>query len=373
MFENRTPQERSPALDVIRCVACFTVVSVHFFNRVGFFSEPVNNRRMALMVGIRSASMICVPLFMILSGYLLCRKKPERSFYGKIWKTVVIYLLCGVACQIFRAVNSGALPPLRELLILFVNFEASPYGWYVEMYIGLFLLIPFLNLLYLHTPTLAWKRRLIGILILLTAMPGLLNCFSIESVAWWRAPASSDYYLPLIPDWWIRIYPITYYFIGCYLREYGCKLRTGTNLLLLLTSFLFVGLFNLWRSWGVTMQDGVWNAYSSILVLIPAVLLFTFFLNLKYQHMPRLLRRLFALCSELSLGAYLVSWIFDIIIYSRLNQLVPSINQRILYYPLFVPLVFVSSMLLSFLIQQIYRLLHHFAARLRKRKAPAAP
>ena len=30
----------------------------------------------------------------------------------------------------------------------FLNYEVIPYGWYIEMYICLFLLIPFLNLIY---------------------------------------------------------------------------------------------------------------------------------------------------------------------------------------------------------------------------------
>lgn len=371
MAESRVSQERSPALDVIRCVACFTVFSVHFFNRVGFFTETINNRRMAVMVFFRSASMICVPLFMLLSGYLLCRKKPERSYYGKIWRTVLIYLLSGIFCQFFRALHNGALPPVSELLRLFFSFEASPYGWYINMYIGLFLIIPFLNLAYQHTPTQGWKRQLIGFMVLLTALPGLLNCYSIDTPGWWRTPTSSASYLSIVPDWWIRLYPITYYYIGCYLREYGCGLRSGKNLLLLLAAFLFGGFFNLWRSWGVPMQDGVWNAYSSILVMIPTVLLFTLLLNLKYNRMPSFLRRLFALGSELSLGAYLVSWVFDVYLYTRLSQSVPVLHQRLSYYPLMVSLVFVCSMLVSFLIQQLYRLLHLLGVRLRRKNETA--
>ena len=33
----------------------------------------------------------------------------------------------------------------------------------------------------------------------------------------------------LIPDWWINIYPLTYYFIGCYLKEYQIKMKKHNN------------------------------------------------------------------------------------------------------------------------------------------------
>ena len=36
----------------------------------------------------------------------------------------------------------------------------------------------------------------------------------------------------LIPDWWIGIYPLTYYFIGCYLKEYKVTIIVAVPVLL---------------------------------------------------------------------------------------------------------------------------------------------
>ena len=46
-----------------------------------------------------------------------------------------------------------------------------------------------------------------------------------EKVDWFLNPTSSSEYGPIIPDWWVNIYPLTYYFLGCYLREYKFNLR----------------------------------------------------------------------------------------------------------------------------------------------------
>ena len=83
-------ENRNPALDVIRCVACFGVVAVHFLLKSGFYGEPVAGGRMIAMVFYRAAFMYCVPLFMILSGYLLCRKKLEWGFYKRIGKVLFV-------------------------------------------------------------------------------------------------------------------------------------------------------------------------------------------------------------------------------------------------------------------------------------------
>ena len=44
------------------------------------------------MVYIRSFFMFCVPLFLLLTGYLNCHKKPERSHYKKLGGTLYTYV-----------------------------------------------------------------------------------------------------------------------------------------------------------------------------------------------------------------------------------------------------------------------------------------
>ena len=70
---------RSSALDITRIVALFTVISVHFFLNNGFYSEPMFGKRMLVMTVMRSAFMICVPLFIMLTGYLMSRKSLSRG------------------------------------------------------------------------------------------------------------------------------------------------------------------------------------------------------------------------------------------------------------------------------------------------------
>lgn len=82
--------------------------------------------------------------------------------------------------------------------------SAIPYGWYIEMWIGLFLLTPFLNILYRHIPNQKQKLVLLGTLFLITALPDWTNRYGLH----------------LVPEFWVNCFPLFFYFAGAYIREY---------------------------------------------------------------------------------------------------------------------------------------------------------
>jgi len=61
--------------------------------------------------------------------------------------------------------------------------------------------------------------------------------------------------------------------------------------------------------------------------------------------------------SELCLGGYLLSWIFDETFYPYLLKKVALVTDRLEYYFLIVPTVFVLSLLLSYLLSKVQLLL----------------
>ena len=141
-------KRRNPAADIIRVLAFFLVVSVHFFLNNGFYSYAVEGNRMYIMTIMRSFFIICVPLFITLSGYLLQRKQLEKSYYKRIGKIIITYILASVFCVVYSILFLEQEFTIKTFILKVLNFSAAPYSWYVEMYIGLFLLIPFLNIVY---------------------------------------------------------------------------------------------------------------------------------------------------------------------------------------------------------------------------------
>ena len=65
---------RSVKLDLIRCIAVFEVISVHFFLNNGFYNQTIC-KSLFSQVCFRTLFMTCVPLFMILTGYLMNKKE----------------------------------------------------------------------------------------------------------------------------------------------------------------------------------------------------------------------------------------------------------------------------------------------------------
>lgn len=74
--------KRNLNLDLIRSIAVFSVLSVHFFLNNGFYEYPVDGGRMYMMVAMRTFFMICVPLFLILTGYLMNKKKLSIEYFS---------------------------------------------------------------------------------------------------------------------------------------------------------------------------------------------------------------------------------------------------------------------------------------------------
>ena len=219
---------RNSAMDIIRIVAVFTVISVHFFLHNGFYSQTVKGAEMYIMVLMRTFFSVCVPLFIILTGYLMSNKTLSKKYYSGIVKTLIVFVLATIVCMVFKTVKYGDPFTIKDFILNTLNFKGANYSWYIEMYIGLFLIIPFLNLAYNNLKDKKQKQILVLTMIGITILPTALNIFNFENASWWLDPKSSDTFSALIPDWWIGFYPITYYFTGCYLKEYGLKLKTST-------------------------------------------------------------------------------------------------------------------------------------------------
>ena len=140
--------KRNLNADLIRCVAVFSVISVHFLLNGGFYKQEVCGIPMLVMCMYRSFFMTCVPLFLILTGYLMGRKKLSKGYYKGLWKTIEIYLLASIACLLFKKFVQEEDITIYSGLLSILAFKGANYAWYIEMYIGLFCLIPFLNLIW---------------------------------------------------------------------------------------------------------------------------------------------------------------------------------------------------------------------------------
>lgn len=347
-------QNRNPAMDILRIVAVLCVISIHFFYHTGYYSTTADNVPMYFATVLRTLFSVCVPLFMILSGFLLCNKTLKKGYYSGIRKTIIVYILVAIACIIYKSCNGSYTLTTLTFFTGIFDFSGANYSWYIEMYIGLFLIIPFLNIIYKNLDSRKQKNILLITLIAITILPSLFNAFKFDSYEWWANPATDTDTQKLMPSWWVGIYPITYYFTGCYIREYGTKIKNVFLIIALVIAIFGFGTFNFYRCYGSTFTTANYVYWYGIEPYVMSVLIFLIISKLKLENIN--VKAKFALwkISDLVLGTYLVSFIFDSIYYYEiLNINTPDFYARFPFMPLMILCVFVSALISSGIINLI--------------------
>lgn len=339
-------KERNVNLDLIRCLAVFLVISVHFLLNNGFYSNEMIGEKMFILTMIRTYSMICVPLFLLLTGYLMNKKKVEKGYYKGIIRILIIYVIVSIICLIFKKFYYNYDINIKNGRIGILDFTAANYSWYIEMYIGLFLLIPFLNIMYNNIDSKENKIKLILTFLTLTTLPSILNIYKITG---------ESNYNNLVPDWWINLYPITYYFIGAFLCEYKEKIKINKwlNIIFIIVTILISTIFNYTRSYGNVFEKGEYVQFYSLENVLLSILVFILINNLNFEKVPKIIKSLIVKTSKLSLGIYLISWIFDKIFYKKLNLEIVKMTDKLYYYIPIVLAVLICSYISSIFINII--------------------
>ncbi len=324
--------KRDSNLDLVRSMAFFLVLAVHFLLNTGFYDTPSAGGRMLLGEIYRSFCLCCVPLFVMLSGYLQGEKVLSWRYYKGLLRILVTYLLASLVCMAYQVGVQGAPLTVAWVLNQLATFQGAPYSWYVEMYCGLFLLIPFLNGMYQSLDTQKKRLALLLTLLLLSAAPTLILTQPM-------------------PDRWLNLWPITYYIMGRYLREYPLKFPAWGMGVLFLAIAVADGAFWYHLNGGL---PHVWHPASDwggLGVTAATLLMFSLLRRVRTDLAPPWVRRGLGEISRLSFAAYLISWIPDQVIYGVLNRAVPFMPDRFLYIPLTVGAAVLSSLVLAWFLE----------------------
>lgn len=315
-------KQRVSGIDLVKSFAIFFVISVHFFLNTKFYQTPIVGGNMFLQLNMRWLFFTCVPLFLIVTGYLQCEKSFNMKYMAKLGNLLLSYVLISLISIWYRISMLGESYTIKSIVKVVLNFTGNGYSWYIEMYIGLFLLIPFLNLLINNLST--KKNKLYFILVL------MLLCSVSE--------------FGLLSDYWSILYPILYYMIGAFIRQNQIKIPKLLNLniiiLLIVIESIITGIFA--NRYNYNLFGILFDGYGKILTLVLSVLIFLCIYDLKIQNKKVLV--LIKNISETTFEIYLFSFIFDLYFYQKfMNMFYNSQQQFLKYYFLIVPLVFIFS------------------------------
>lgn len=271
--------------------------------------------------GMLASVAIGSDLYMILTGFLCCNKVFGKKFYLGGIKVLLSYVFFSILTILVNVYLFHTGMSWKSGIMGIFSFSTIPYAWYIEMWIGLFILAPFLNLWYRSLPSKRMKIYLIVILMALSALPDFFN----------------RYGLYIVPKYWENVYPLGFYFIGCYLREYRPKLSRNLLIFLILFITMLSSTVTL-ISRHATFIHFIGDRNGIFCALI-AVSIFLIFYNVNIKITT--FRNIFKAISLRSLDIFLCSAILDFYIYPLFEEkFYVDQPQYGLFYFIIVPLIF---------------------------------
>lgn len=336
---------RDIQLDFVRVVATFFVMSVHFFLKTGFYKQQIIGWESFVQILFRSLFMTCVPLFIILSGYLLNYRNINIKHFLSIRKVLFQYFLCTILLFLFDVMKGWRVASFRSFVDNLVSF--GQYSWYIKKYVLLFIMIPFINTFFRKVK----NKKTCQISLLVLAMIILIpTTFELAGVGGQRVCDT----LLKISD---KLYTVLYYSIGVYYYYYKDEfivLKSKILLMSLIGTLLTTSAVAYLRYVNNTYLWENWNSYNGIFVFLSATTLFLLLLRVDLSGIKNgVVGKMIEKFSKISIYIYLLSYIFDNIYYEIFEKIDIPVFTTIKY-PLIPVLVFVSAYFMGELVNLIF-------------------
>ena len=340
-FVQTSSKQRAFGPDVVRVLALILLLWLHFFLRNGFYYRPVNTTAMTIAAAGRCVFMCCIPLFLMLTGYLKCGKEWKKGYYAGLFPMLLSWAIVSVICLWYNVCVAGQQKTAWEWLCLFFDFKLANYSWYLEMYIGLLLVSPFLNMAWNHLQTRRQHTAMVLVFAFLTFLPNTFNGITLDG----------EHVLNLLPNYWTSLYFFTYYLIGCWIRTYRPKLNSVICVISAVTVALCFGVINRYTGGAEgDFYDGFNISYSHLGTVVISVFLFLGTYRLECS--CAWIRKTMAVLSGVTLEMYLISCVFDQPLYV-LEYGKYGAEQYLSRGLVLTGLVFVGSFFSGWLIHQI--------------------
>ncbi|MCR4795590.1 MAG: acyltransferase family protein [Ruminococcus sp.] len=349
-------------IDIVKILAVFLVVSVHFFLYNGFYYEPLTNSSALGPIAFRWLAYICVPLFMITTGYLMKNKTFSGKYYLGLIKIIVIYIFISILCIKFKEHHFHEEFDAWKILKGYIDtYTNAQYGWYINYYISIFLCIPFLNLAINGCKNNLQKFVLVATITLLTIFA---RSFYLGF--------DRDDQIRALPDQLNGAWYFAYYFTGAFIRDCPPK-RCVRNKLIIFAVLCLSTWFITYSTYKQSLADEIgdhhflswhFNDYGTYPVYIMAtcVFLLLFDITTTNKGVKFVLRQI----SGVTLSLYMISYIFDNMFYGgwQMNETSVrhqgfcekylTVGERLEHWYEIIPKVFFCSLICAIIIHKLY-------------------
>lgn len=240
-------------LDLVRVVAVILVLTVHFFLHTKYYDSPLTGINMNIQSVIKNFCLSCVPLFILLTGFLNNKKEYNKKFFKGLAAIIIIWLFyCIIEFFVLNIINDNYENlNINNFIYSITSFQAVSYSWYIEMYIGLYLLAPLINVAFDNFSN-SNKKIFTAIIFFLGIGFNFLNIIFKDVIQF--------------PDFWNSIYILSYYVVGKYIATIKPKFSKKYLFLLLVINQLLTFYYQ--------SLDGISVDYNSLTIFTQSVILF---------------------------------------------------------------------------------------------------
>lgn len=308
--------KRESGADLFRILGLLFVNALHACLYNGFYSAPQDGFAIWAADSFRWLFYGCNAMFMLLTGYLKAHKPWNKNYYKGLVTVLIGYILTCVVSYPIRYFCIGEKDSLLIWAERFVTF--SNYAWYVEMYIGLILISPIINLALQKIESPRKLLFLAGSFVFVTTL-------------------HSATAIDLVPNYWSALYPVTLYVLGGVIRKLKPQFPAWPCLLATALTAMGLGVVSVCTatkgfSTGFTQgYGGFW-----ITVMVVALFLAVYRLNLGEKA-----GKVLAWLSAGVFEGYILSRLLDVWVY----DLVPQWHK-----PKYYPLIFLCITLPVFIL-----------------------
>lgn len=336
--KNMEQKNRLQGIDLLKCVAIITIPSQHFFSHHSNFRQaPFDSLSMFIQSVGMEFFLIGVPLFIAITGYLNKQTEPTWSYYRKGLKVIIPYILISIIYIFFRKLYLHESISFIQGVKMILGFNAISYAWYVEMWIGLYLLAPFLNIL---SNGIKSSKTSIILIITLYVMSYLTLTTNREG-------------LKVLPGYWSNLSPLACFFFGSHIRKFGCDFSKKKLILFILFAIITEPTINLLLFPG----QRYYFIFGIYLLIVPAMFAF-FILYYKWETSKRWLQKTLATVSDLTLEMYLYCALCDMLLYPFFIRWYVSQNQFGLFFFFIIPLELIMTFCMAWLTSRFIKITH---------------
>lgn len=277
-------KKRDMNIEWIRVLSCIFVILIHVSNHYRRHMSAISLTSYLFSVAVNVVTRVAVPFFFMISGALLLGREEEHGF-KRVIATMKPLALWTVIYGFWEVYFKGT-----KLDVVNILYEpVTKHLWYMYVMIGIYIALPYLQVLFKHLSEQLQKRFLVIWFLMLT--------FTFISKFFGYTP---KYDIPIVGN---TIYYSGYFVLGYYIYNHKDEFSRNRSLILGIASLLllFVWTLNAGKNVERVLQ------YRNFLMVMASCGLFHYLLGIK--NIP-IKDRLIHKISFCSLGIYYVHIIF---------------------------------------------------------------